>query len=189
MRSTSKLPIVCLVALFVAGSASAAVNVTLEAVGVDVVATVTGTANLTDLTYEDSGNFGGGGLSSSAGSFLVGTGEFDIYSLLPSIPFGPGGNFTSDSNTGSALGVFFYTTITTLLVPADYASGESLNATSTFNNKTIADIGATPGSYVWNWGTGANADSVTLTVVPESNTYAALAGIFALACVAMRRRK
>ena len=46
-----------------------------------------------------------------------------------------------------------------LLVPLGYVSGSPLTGTATWTNQTIAGMGFTPGSYLYTWGSGANADS------------------------------
>lgn len=44
----------------------------------------------------------------------------------------------------------------------------------TFANRTFATLGLTQGTYIWNWGSGANADTFTLNIgsaaVPEPLT-------------------
>jgi hypothetical protein len=55
-----------------------------------------------------------------------------------------------------------------IYVPRNYVSGRPLMSTLTWDNATFASLGVTPGTYVWTWGSGANAGSFTLRVaVPE----------------------
>jgi hypothetical protein len=61
-----------------------------------------------------------------------------------------------------------------LVVPAGYISGTALSEDSTWNNQTFGDLGVTPGTYVWTWGSGSTADSFTLIIgaaaVPEPSS-------------------
>lgn len=51
-----------------------------------------------------------------------------------------------------------------LFVPQGYVSGSPLSGGAIWNATTLAGLGATPGTYVWAWGAGLNADSFTLRV-------------------------
>ena len=60
-------------------------------------------------------------------------------------------------------------------MPHSYVPGTAFTSTATFANKTISALGVTPGDYVFTWGTGANADSFTITTnVPEPSTWTLL---------------
>jgi hypothetical protein len=57
-----------------------------------------------------------------------------------------------------------------LVVPAGYVSGSALADSSTYDNRTFATLGATPGVYVYTLWSGATADSFTVDIgvpVPE----------------------
>ena len=51
-----------------------------------------------------------------------------------------------------------------LFIPAGYVSGNPLSDSATWDNATFSSLGATPGTYIWNWGSGATADSFTLNI-------------------------
>ncbi len=92
----------------------------------------------------------------------------------------------SGSRFGIAAEAFTGQTAPALVVPSGYVSGTSLSASNTFTGKTFASLGINPGSYVWSWGSGATADSLTLNIVPEPAGLAYL--LAALAGLATMRR-
>jgi hypothetical protein len=71
-----------------------------------------------------------------------------------------------------------------------YQSGAALSGSATYDNATFASLGLMPGSYVYTWGSGANADSLTINIeaVPELSTWAMMAlGFAGLGFVGRRR--
>lgn len=88
--------------------------------------------------------------------------------------------------TGDPVGLTLFNTIPRLYVPQNYVSGSALAGTSTFSNKSLATLGLAVGSYQFTWGSGINADSMTVNVsVPEPSSVLLL---FASAAALMRRR-
>ena len=57
-----------------------------------------------------------------------------------------------------------------IFVPSGYTSGSFISGTTTFNSTTLATLEATPGTYTWSWGSGANASSIILQVGTPSAT-------------------
>jgi hypothetical protein len=61
-------------------------------------------------------------------------------------------------------------------VPFNYVSGSALSGSATFDGQTFASLGLTPGTYVYTWGSGPTADSLTLQIgpaaIPEPGTWA-----------------
>jgi PEP-CTERM motif len=59
-------------------------------------------------------------------------------------------------------------------VPSGYVSDTALSDTSTYDNASFSSLGATPGTYKWTWGSGANQNFTVVvgTVVPEPSTWA-----------------
>jgi hypothetical protein len=111
------------------------------------------------------------GLTPSIPTVLVGAlggVSVDVYSGGVSGPFSFGAGSLSFPTLGGGprLGIsrgaeFF------LLVPDAYVSGSALgNAINTYAGATYASLGVTPGTYVWSWGSGAHADSLTLQINP-----------------------
>ncbi|MGK0190639.1 MAG: hypothetical protein ACI9R3_006469, partial [Verrucomicrobiales bacterium] len=79
--------------------------------------------------------------------------------------FGTGTGIGATSSTGLPLAVF-PASYGNLFVPEFYQSGDLLASSSmTFEGKTFADLGMTPGSYVWSWETASSTtDSITLNI-------------------------
>lgn len=194
MRFTMKMAAAAIAAIAIPGAADAAVVVNVAQVGANVVATTTGTLNLTGLTLV------GSSFSLSLGILpsisYVATGAADGVSvagysgLTGPASFGSGGSYVAATSgtgisfaiNGSGFGAPY------VFVPVGYASGGALAGTSTFANRTFASLGLTSGTYVFR----SAADTVTVNVggaVPEPATWAMmLAGVGAVG-FAMRRRQ
>ena len=52
-----------------------------------------------------------------------------------------------------------------LVTPLNYLSGSELSNTATWANHTFISLGVTPGSYTWNWGSGAHSDFFALDII------------------------
>jgi hypothetical protein len=160
-----------------ATAAKAAYVVTLEQVGSNVVATGSGTLDLTDLTFEGDvstipfirPNFGG-----------INTGAAETVATYGSVTgptsFGIGSFTDANSGTGDLVGVNV-TFSGSLGVPSGYVSDSALMDGATYDNATFSSLFATPGTYEWTWGTGPHADSFTLQIgaapsVPEPSSLA-----------------
>ncbi len=180
------------------GNASVIIN--MNQVGSDVVATTTGSLQLSGLTFLLAAPSQASAVNPLTGTLLVGGGAntiVDVYSgmLGPGPPIGSG-TTTIFANSGSGGLVGFSNQYANwLAVPNGYTSGTPFTADSTWakwNNATIASLGLTSGStYTWTWGSGATADSLTLnvnaTAVPEPSTYALLC--ISLGVVGYARKK
>ena len=170
--------------------AQAAYTVTLEQMGSNVVATGSGAIDLTGMSPLAPG-FGGPGLAPNVGDVATGPTALTSVNLYTGFSgptsFGPGSGAVPDSGTGDAVGIFGDVSVDLLIVPSNYVSDTALSSTSTFDNATIASLGATPGTYKWTWGTGANADSFTLNIeavaMPEPSSLTVL--VIGLACLGM----
>jgi hypothetical protein len=153
--------------------AQAGYVVTLAQEGSNVVATGSGTIDLADLIFVGSGSGDEAGVSGGLGIIVVGPVNFqpsDGYGGFSGpTSFGSLGLITASSGSGDRVGIDQDSG--ELFVPANYVSGSTLSSSSTWDNKTFTSLGVTPGTYVWNWGSGAGADSFTLrvgaAVVPE----------------------
>ena len=148
----------------------AAATLTLTQDGANVDLTSSGSFDVTDLTLAGSAGSNGGMVSSRP--FLV-SGSPNIVSVtvysgtLGSAIFGSGSYVAATSGLGDIFGV----NSNTLIVPVGYTSGSALSGTATFANATFSTLGVTPGAYTLHWGTGADADSVTINAVPEPSSW------------------
>ena len=151
--------------------AQAAYTVTLVQQGPNVVADGSGSINLTSF---GSPFFNVGFFSLLlASDGLIDTGpvsSVDIYSgITGPTTFGSGSEVGSSANgSGDLVGVSGVEA--KLIVPASYVSGNPLSDSATYASAIFASLGVTPGTYLWTWGTGANADSFTLQIGPVTNT-------------------
>lgn len=177
-RSLKALMLVMVVALTETGlEAQAGLIINISQVGSDVMATGSGTVDLTDLTLVGS-NQGTGFVNPSFGAVGEGTPNFNTpttnYSGISGpTTLGSQGITVANTGTGPAFGVSQLGA--QIFVPTGYVSGSSLSSTDTYSGKTISGLGLTPGTYTWTWGTGAHADSLTIqigtpSVAPEPST-------------------
>ena len=152
-------------------SAGSVVNMTLLEVGGDVVLSGAGTMNLTSLTnaqplFKESSVVP---LASQFGCGLAGPGPFNsrLYTgatFNSPAGFGSGGQTLGSSGTGDFFGITFAISNNQLFVPSGYTSGSFISGTTTFNSTTLATLEATPGTYTWSWGSGANTSSIVMQV-------------------------
>ena len=153
-------------------SAPAGFTVTVSQVGPNVVWSGSGSFNLTDLTVNQNLPGVSSGYNAPNGQFIVGpssnattyTGSsFTTFATS----FGTPGGAPLSSTSGSVFGI-----VQTLgpsgprevLVPQGYTSGTVISGSATYNGQTIAGMGLTSGTYVWQWGSGAGAGQLTLII-------------------------
>jgi hypothetical protein len=173
-------------------AANAAVTITIEQVGPNVVATVGGSLNLTGAT-----SLGVQGVTSGINSGLAvytavaGTG--DNYSISLSGPANFGSSVNNITTTTVFAGdVFRMVGVGDIItVPLGYTSGSTLFATSTFSNRTLASLGLQIGSYVY----VTPSDTITVNIgamsaaVPEPSTWAMMLLGFGAIGASMRRAR
>ena len=153
--------------------AHAAFVLTLSQVGGNVVVNGSGTIDTADLTFSSNSNTSAQIYLSHAILFAGPTSftACNVYNgggLSGPTSFGNGSGGAS-SGTGNLVGIDGFDR--TIWVPQGYTSGTLLTDSSTFAG-TFATIGFTPGTYTYTWGTGADADSLTVTSgVPEPSTW------------------
>ena len=161
-----------------APSAQAGYVVDLTQQGPNVVATGSGAIDLTGLTVFRKGVGARTGVDPVDGVMFTGgpakAGFFDIYQNFSGPgDFGSGGPINASSGRGDFVGIVSGSGF--LNVPAGYLSDTLLSDAATYDSQTFSSLGATPGTYKWTWGTGAN-QNFTLVIgaaaVPEPSTWA-----------------
>ena len=140
--------------------------VTLEEAGANVVATGGGAIDLTDLTMTVLGGCcNASGLDPQFGYLAIGSlgGVGDGYTGSFSGPSSFGSGTTTAASSGSGDPVEFDQSVSEIVVPTGYVSDTPLSDGFIYNNATFANLGVTPGTYVWTWGTRADR-SFTLEI-------------------------
>jgi len=167
--------VAAILAAAAARPADASVIVNISQAGSDVVATFSGSINLTALTSR--GQFMLiGGIDPALAIFASGNGvqgSVDGYSgFTGPASWGSGGGTVLTSNTGSLFDVSGPDVAGGfLLVPHLYVSGSALSGSTTFANQTLSSIGVITGTYTYTWGSGQSADSVVVNIgAPESGS-------------------
>jgi PEP-CTERM motif len=183
---------------FAAPSAQAGYVLTLEEVGSNVVATGSGSIDLTGLTFALAGEHVFPQMSPGLAEIFTGATNLapvDVYGGTsgPS-SFGSGSQTLASSGSGDIVGISNESTA--LAVPSGYVSDSPLSDTSTYANQTFATLGVTPGVYEWAWGAGANQNftlhfELGAGAVPEPSTWAMMligfAGLGYAGCRASRK--
>jgi len=161
--------------------AQAGYTVTLQQVGLDVVATGRGAIDLRGLTFSNSTflvpqitpsfhRLGTNDMGCSISTGPIQSGVDSYRGASGPLSFGGGGNTFAISGSGNMVGIAAGSssefTGVLLSVPRGYASGTFLSDSATYGNflgpgfrdsgATLATLGVTPGTYVWRWGSGAN---------------------------------
>jgi hypothetical protein len=151
----------------ISGRADAAVVINLHEVGSDVIASASGSADLTDLTLiATTILFAPGEVTPKRGGATVGDpGETHFYKGTngPTL-FGTGGQTEASAGSGDFVGVFAVSAFAQspiVLFPKNYISGTSLTGSSVFESQSLKSLGLDVGQYAYTWGSGADADSLT----------------------------
>jgi PEP-CTERM motif-containing protein len=202
MKAALRLTVLGVAALAVsglAGPAEAGYVVTLTQQGTDVVATGSGSLDLTGLTFLELNSPPPPGgeearINASVGLVVLGptsSTAINVYKGLtgPS-SLGSGSFEDADSGSGSLVGVAGSLAPFPILgVLVGYVSGSPLGtSTDTWDHATFASLGVKPGVYEWTWGSGAN-QNFTLDAVPEPSTWAMMLLGFAGLCFAGYRAR
>ena len=159
--------------------AQAGYVVTLTQSGSNVVANGSGIIDTTGLVFSENTGAASALTFPIEGELITGLATTsDLYdgSFTPFSGFGSGGQTFASSASGDIVDLDVGSGF--LYLPTGY-SGASLMSSATWDNTTLAMLGATPGTYEWTWGSGANQnftlDVVAPAAVPESSSLALLA--------------
>lgn len=150
---------------------TAGFTVTVTEVSPNVVWSGSGTLNLAGLTAGGTTSTGSG-YASQVAVWIAGASPstlLDLYDGISTFPasFGAGGTAPATSATGSAFAIlpdFENPGLRQLAVPNGYISGTFLSGSTTYESTGLTGMGLTPGTYTYTWGSGANADSITLII-------------------------
>ena len=183
-----------------ASPAPAAVTISITQVGSNVVATASGTLDVTGLSLVYGSIEGGIGLNAGVrgNRVFVGFGNggqvYEYEGLTGPASIGPGTTYYYDVTlTGTPFGLGlhqFGDTITpAVTVDPSFVSGGTIAATATFAGKTLARLGLKGGQYVY----VSPNDRVTIEVgntgVPEPATWAMMLTGIGLVGYGLRRRR
>jgi hypothetical protein len=155
-----------------AEGADSGIVIDITQVGDNVVATYSGSVDLSGLTLLGTAAPGGGIIPDLALVIFGAGGDVDEYGGLSGPKsFGTGGTTYVSSQSGDSFGLDGGADPSTglLYVPEGYTSGTLLSGSATYDNQTFASLGLKPGNYVYTW----DSDPVTVNVgIPEPSTWA-----------------
>jgi hypothetical protein len=210
MERTARLAFAAVLSLSAlsASAARAAYVVNIEEVGANVVETGSGRLDLVGLPLNGTTTNTFAFLSPNPagyGSGPSGAKEAQFISTISATLSGPtqwgpgaGGFLKASSSSGDGVGITIDPSggeDNAIFVPAGYDGG-FLSETSTYLKESLASMGLTPGTYVYNFGGPFNADTFTVIVgvagagaIPEPSTWALMLMGFAGLGYATFRRK
>ena len=172
---------------------NANVIVSLQQSGSDLVASFSGSIDLTGASVGSTNTLAFANLDATLNmfkSFNANVTNYTFSTFTGPLSFGTGNalgtygsgdsfGFMRDGDDGPQFLVW---------LPAGYVSGAALTGTATFASQTFSSMGISPGTS--SWGVGNNTISITTNAVPEPSTYAmALVGLACGGYSMFRRRK
>ena len=187
MKLSTSATVAMLALATISGGADAAIVINISDVGSNVVASTSGSADLTDLTAIDTALlFAPGEVTPSKGGATAGDPGQTLFYKGADGPksFGTGAKTEASVGNGDFVGIFAvnpFALSPVILLPQEYASGTLLTGSSVFENQSLESLGLTVGEYTYTWGIGGHADSLTIKVgdVPEPSTWTMMLLAFA----------
>ena len=176
--------------------ANAEAVLTIEQLGGDVVATVSGSIDLTGLTFSNTASGGESLMAPQEAIISFAGGTHNNYlGITGPVSFGSGAIAAASSHSGDDFSL--EPDNHGIGISTGYVSVTSLFGTASWDSETLSALGVTPGTYTWTWGTGADADSLTLyagvdppTEAPEPGSLLLIpAGFAALSGFAVRKHR
>lgn len=174
LKSRLILSFAALVLICCVPASRAAYVISLQQVGSNVVGTGNGSIDTTGLNSPTEADFNRSVVIPLSGIVGLGPSAFTkgtVYTgATGPASFGTTGVPTfADTGSGPVVGVA--ENFNEILVPLTYVSGTVLaTSTATWNNQTFSSLGLTPGTYTYTWGTGPDADSLTVQIGPAATT-------------------
>ena len=182
---------------------NAAITITFDQIGNDVVSYYSGTLDTNDPNIFDytalvsafnfnpsSGHYANqpSGWRTPTGSYVVDNSSsnspfYDGPRLGSGRGFGSGGQTNPTETSGDAFGIFQ----NSLVLPDDWTSGSNISGQMTWANTSLESLGIDT-SQVHTWTLRGTGDTITMSVVPESSSYALLLGSLVLGLMAYRRQ-
>jgi hypothetical protein len=183
---------------------NAAITITFDEIGNDVVSYYSGTLDTNDPAIIDISELNRfatkfnpslgyyanppGGWRTAAGPYVVDASSsnspfFNGPRLGTGLGFGTGDEFEPTQTSGDAFGIFQ----NSLVLPDDWTSGSNISGQMTWANTSLESLGVDI-SQVHTWTLRGTGDTITMSAVPEASSYALLLGSLALGVVALRRQ-
>lgn len=149
------------------GTARGGATIDIFPSGSDVVALAYGSANVAGLTVVGP-TTNPLAIQPGQGYLFIGTTTNDAYTGYSGpAAFGTSNTYVeATSSSGGTVGIV--TPFPRIFFPRGYTSGSPLSATARWANHSISSLGLTVGTYVWTWGSGPTADSMTINVLSST---------------------
>ena len=184
---------------------NAAMTITFDQIGNDVVSYYSGALDTDHADIFDYGTLGSavtkfnpslGYYVKTPSSWRTPTGPYVVDNPSSNSPFydGPRLGTGSGFGTGTAFeptqisGDIFGIFQNSLVLPDDWTSGSNISGQMTWANTSIASLGVDT-SQVHTWKLRGTGDTITMSVVPESSSYAMILGGLVLGLMAYRRQR